>query len=167
MEKGIKYKPCRSTVYPPSGFVLEKHKELLDLPDESLVLDYVYGYSVRSCLGTSLFCTFDGRLVYPASAVIVIHSVRINRQDHFLNHEDEITALAMHPNGRIFASGETGFKPRVFVWDAGSLEGDMVKVIGSPMYMQERSVSVAALQFSNDGKYLVGISTGSRDIVLA
>ena len=162
MEKGIKYKPCRSTVYPPSGFVLEKHKELLDLPDESLVLDYVYGYSVRSCLGTSLFCTFDGRLVYPASAVIVIHSVRINRQDHFLNHEDEITALAMHPNGRIFASGETGFKPRVFVWDAGSLEGDMVKVIGSPMYMQERSVSVAALQFSNDGKYLVGIGNDNN-----
>jgi WD40 repeat protein len=161
-QKGVRYKPCRSTVYPPSGFLPEKHKELLDLPQQSLVLEYVHGYSCRSCKGPSLFCTFDGRLVYPTSAVVVVLSVRSNTQDHFLKHEDEITAICMHPNGRIFASGETGLKPRIFVWDAGTLEGDEIRTVGSPLYLLERSVSTAALQFSPDGKLLIGIGNDNN-----
>ena len=135
----------------------------MEIPQEHLELEYIFGYSCRSC--RSLHCLGDGRLAYAASAVVVVHLINDNSQNHFVQHEDEITAIAMHPNSKFLASGETGFKPRIFVWDSGSIENHRpIKTIGPALFLPERTISPAAIQFSRNGKYLVAIGNDSNHI---
>lgn len=48
-------------------------------------------------------------------------------------HSDDILCLAVHPNGRLVATGEVGRKPKIVVWDVDSkdvkavLEGHLTR----------------------------------------
>ena len=65
-----------------------------------------------------------GRLSFRASAVVVVVADRSHRagMSFFVGHTDDVTALAMHPNGHFFASGSAGFHPKALIFDVEHLE---------------------------------------------
>jgi hypothetical protein len=70
------------------------------LPDESLILEHVYGYRTRDCRN-NLFYTKSGKIVFPAGSVCVVHDIKENTQRFFHGqHKEEVTAVALHPNGK-------------------------------------------------------------------
>jgi len=44
--------------------------------------------------------------MYPASAAVVIHNTIDNTQRFFLEHDDDVMSLAVHPKANIVASGQ-------------------------------------------------------------
>jgi len=89
------------------------------LPDAALQLEYVHGYRGNDCRD-NVKVAADGRVVFPAAGVVVIHDTAVRKQEYFLEHGDDVVCLAAHPNGRYFASGEVGNHPSIFVWDSQS-----------------------------------------------
>jgi len=59
------------------------------------------------------------------------------------SHTDDIISLAIHPNGKIVATGEVGRKPKIVVWD---LETKDVKAILEGFH--KRGVSLLAFDRS-------------------
>ena len=37
-------------------------------------------------------------------------------------HKDDIMSIAVHPNGKIIATGEIGPKPMISIWSVDSME---------------------------------------------
>lgn len=64
-------------------------------------------------------------------------------------HTDDITALAIHPNRDIIATGEVGKNPKICIWSASDPSKSLIE------FRQGRdSRAVASLGFSFDGRYL-------------
>lgn len=68
-----------------------------EAPEAALELEHIYGYR---CFDSRNNIAYDtkGELIYPAAGVAVCHNQRTNRQRHFMQHNDDITCLASHPN---------------------------------------------------------------------
>jgi len=45
-------------------------------------------------------------LLYPAGAFVIMHELSTNTQSFFMDHDDDVVALTIHPNKRIAASGQ-------------------------------------------------------------
>ena len=91
-----------------------------ETPSANVVLDWVYGYNSHSTRN-AVYYSAKGLILYPAGAVCVIQNVAQNSQDHFTGHSDLVTCLKCYhtPEGQtIVASGESGTRPAVLVWDA-------------------------------------------------
>ena len=50
-------------------------------------------------------------MIYPASAVLVIYDPRDHTQRFFDKHDDDVSGMAIHPDGEIVASGQVGHAP--------------------------------------------------------
>ncbi|CAN0012838.1 unnamed protein product, partial [Ectocarpus sp. 12 AP-2014] len=57
---------------------------------------------------TNVLWLRSGEIVYPAAGVVVIHDFETNRQRFFTGHDEEVTAVAVHPHHDIVASGQAG-----------------------------------------------------------
>jgi len=131
-----------------------------DVPvGNSLRLEWVYGYSGRICRNNvrySVHCD----VVYPAGALMVAYSSEKHSQKFMSHHNDEILSVAAHPHGELFASGERGPLPRIFVWDASSMEA-IVVLSGA------HRVGVSAVAFSTDreGRWLASIGQDLEHVV--
>ena len=86
------------------------------IPDSRLTLDWVYGYNSTHQRNNVLYSA-GGEIIYPAGGVTVIYDKVERTQRFHIGHSDEVTAIAMHPNGRIVATGERGRVPKIIVWD--------------------------------------------------
>ena len=78
-------------------------------------MDYVYGIRCKD-KRNNLF-HYKERLFYYAAAVAVQLDYESNTQQFFNKHSDDIIAMAFDPNNQIFATGELGPKPSVYLWD--------------------------------------------------
>jgi WD40 repeat protein len=180
----VRYKQCRSTVFSPSGFIPPSEPGQEQLPSTSLDLEFVHGYSgklpYRTTPCTNIFPLASGELVYPCSATVVIYDKVMHRQRFFFGHDDDVTCLAVHPNGTVVASGQVGRRPPICVWDATKMQQDDnqggggggtgsgpngvggmsagVTHLGNLLF---HSRGVACMDFSTDGSLLV--SVGSDD----
>ena len=84
------------------------------IPDSRLTLDWVYGYN-STHQRNNVHYAAGGEIIYPAGGVIVVYD-KVERTQRFqLGHSDEVTAIAMHPNGRIVATGERGRVPMLLM----------------------------------------------------
>jgi hypothetical protein len=76
----------------------------------------VHGYAGKGALSSSA-CTarYDvaGNVVYCAGRLGVSLNAAEHQQQWFSGHSDDITALVMHPNGRLVATGQAGSSPTV------------------------------------------------------
>ena len=123
----VRYKQCRSTVFMPTGWIPPFEIGAEMLPSTSLELEFVHGYSgrlpFRTTMATNTFALATGEIVYPASASVVVYDKVMHRQRFFFGHDDDVTCLAVHPNGTIVASGQVGRRPPVCVWDTARTKG--------------------------------------------
>jgi microtubule-associated protein-like 6 len=66
------------------------------------------------------------------------------------DHSDEVTCIALHPNGRIVATGERGRVPKVLVWDLATCQ-----TICTLRGFHERGIS--QICFSTSGNELITV----------
>lgn len=138
-------RPWLNVVKPPSTFV--KPDIGYDQPPEiNVQLDHCYGYRVKD-KRNNLHYLQSGELLYHAAALGIVHNQNTNIQRFFNLHKDECTAIALHPDGVIVASGELGARPSIFIWDSKTME---------PLGVAKQGLmdGIDHLAFSPDGKYL-------------
>ena len=75
-----------------------------------------------------------------------------------IHQSDEITAIAMHPNGRVVATGERGRVPKIMVWDVATCQ--TICVIRG---FHERGIS--QLTFSTSGDVLISVGMDEYNTV--
>jgi WD40 repeat protein len=122
-------------------------------PDADLELKFVYGYRGWDCrndvkIGTVGHDRFE--VVYHVARVGIVLNCEDNTQIHNLEHDHDITCLAIHPPSCIVASGEIGMVPKIVLWDSNT--GVTIRTI----LLHKNGVSNIA--FSGSG--LIIISTG-------
>jgi len=108
-------------VFAPSGFQASPEDE--EVPNASLELEHIYGYNGN--LPHNIAINADGSLVYAIAAVGVVVSQETKQQSFFVAHNEDITAFAAHPEGRIMATGQTDPKGAekcyTCVWDSTTI----------------------------------------------
>jgi len=140
-------------------------------------LEWIHGYSIGS-MRNNLKYTSLHNIVYPAAGVGVTLSKDPYGQKFFVNHTNDISALALHiEKGRnIVATGQVGeLRPRVCLWDADTTEtlctiddfhvGAIIHIAFSPdgrnlvTVGQDRAhmVAVYELEYFDDGR--VGVKS--------
>ena len=110
----------RSTAFPPSGWV-DPGEAGRSVPSTDLELEFVFGYNGSRARG-NLCCNEAGEIIFPASRIAVVFNVETRTQRFFLEHSDEVSAIAMHPDKVVVASGEHGSKGTICVWDSQNME---------------------------------------------
>lgn len=100
---GITFAPCRALVYAPSRYKPSRADN--EPPQSSLQLEYVYGIRSHDTQGVLHFVD-EEHLLYPAGAFVIMHELSTNTQSFFMDHDDDVVALTIHPNKRIAASGQ-------------------------------------------------------------
>lgn len=64
----------------------------------------------------------DGSIAYHIAGLGVVFDPATRTQRHFDKHSEEVTAIAFAPDRRTVATGELGKRPKIFVWDAISMQ---------------------------------------------
>lgn len=90
-------------------------------PSTQLQLDWVYGYRGHQCRN-NLFYTSTREVVYFVAGVGVVFNPKYHAQKFFLGHNDDIISLALHPEGKLVATGQVGKEPYICVWDSTSCQ---------------------------------------------
>ena len=104
------------SVMKPSDF--DKNKVRNEAPDCDMELQWVHGYRSFDCRN-NLRYTGKGHMVYPAAALGIVSN---KREQRFFNlHTDDVISLAVHPQGKVVATGEIGRKPKIICWDNETL----------------------------------------------
>lgn len=117
-----------------------------DAPDANLKLEYVYGYRCHD-VRNNLRYTSEDHFVYHTAALGITMNPSKNTQRFFFGHKDDIMAFALHPDGKVVATGEIGPKPLISVWSLETME--VITSFNSPLQK-----GIAQLAFSPSGKLL-------------
>ena len=178
----LKYDECRSTVFAPSSWdpTSADALRLKNKPASSLKIEYVHGYHntgpYTSCTNNNAFILKSGEVVYYSSAVCIILNTEKNTQRFYMGHNDDITAMAVHPNRTIVATGQVGRKPTIHLWNANAgpvnshldvLPGFEPETDDDVKYPLEECTAlgelklhthgISSLDFSPDGKLLCSV----------
>jgi len=86
-------------------------------PDANLELEFIHGYRTHDTRNNLRF-TSSGDFVYHSAAVGIVFNKESRTQKFYFDHIDDITALAIHPNKKIIATGEIGPYPLIGLWDS-------------------------------------------------
>jgi hypothetical protein len=105
---------------PPSSF-RRAGKDALDAPDLEINLEWVHGYRGSKSRNNIEYMA-DNSVVYYAAGVAVKYDPATHTQTHFLEHRDDVTAIAYHPDKVHFASGELGKRPSCFIVDSTTMK---------------------------------------------
>jgi WD40 repeat protein len=149
-------KPWIGAIKPPTNPPRFKNMP----PSVSLQLEYVYGYRCFDSRQNLYYTTDPAKVVYMTAAVGVVLNKSTNTQDLFgagpdtLNHghTDDITALALHPEKDIVATGEVGKNPKICIWRTSD---PTIPICEFRQGKDTRAVS--ALGFSFDGNLLASV----------
>lgn len=98
-----------------------------------------------------------GEVVFPASAAVVIMDTEQNTQRFFLEHDDDVTAVAVHPTQDIVASGQLARKAFVLVYDV-TLSADTGITFINELNLGNNTRGVKCLDFSPDGAQLLTVA---------
>ena len=109
-----------STAFPPSSWCDPGHVGRA-APLTELELEFIFGYNGSRARG-NLCCNDAGELIFPVSRYAVVFNIETRTQRFFLKHTDEVSAVRMHPDQIVVASGEYGCKGTICVWDSQSIE---------------------------------------------
>lgn len=141
----LSMKPWKSNVREPSNW--KESRKVDQDPRVTMELKYVYGYRGWDCRNNIGFAQNRSQIVYPVASVGIVLNSDSNSQVHNIEHDDDIIALSVHPEGHIVATGEIGNHPKIVIWDTNT--GITIRVI----YFHSKGVS--HLMFSGSGVMLV------------
>jgi WD40 repeat protein/Ca2+-binding EF-hand superfamily protein len=139
-------KPWLGAIKQPSSF--KQPKYLDDVPKVNIELEYAFGYRSKDCRNNVFI--IDDKVYYHTAAVAVELNLESNTQRFFNCHSDDIISMAYNDNKNIFATGEIGPKPMLYIWgpnemkEISLLKGGAIK-------------GLCGLAFSPSGKRLAGI----------
>nr|CDS29739.1 echinoderm microtubule associated protein1 [Hymenolepis microstoma] len=126
-------------------------------PEEQLKLEWVYGYRGKDCRN-NVYLLPTGEIIYFVAAVAVLYNLEQHSQRHYLEHNDAIKCLAIHPDRITIATGQSAghgtsdARPHIRIWNSVSLE--TLHVIGLGIFEN----SVACLSFSKtDGGSMIAV----------
>lgn len=154
-DEALAVKPWIGQFKPPSNLPRLSNAE----PKTQLELEYCYGYRVFDTRQNLFFTANTSCVVYMTAAIGVVLDSQTNTQKFFgagnakvvKGHTDDITALAIHPDRDLIATGEVGKNPKICVWRASDPSTAVVS------FFQGRDTrAVTALGFSDDGSLLAG-----------
>lgn len=125
-------------------------KQRTNIPDLSLRLEYIYGFTSEGMRGCVRYSKSNDA-IFVASTI----GVRMNRgsraQTFFQRHTDKITAFASTRDGAYAATGQLGHEPFVSIWDTATCK----EVISMP---DTFSNAVSCMAFSNNSKLLAAVA---------
>jgi len=116
-------------LYRPTDLELYDVNAPSHLPEQSLELEWVYGYRGKDCR-SNIHIVSTGEIVYFTAAVVVLFDPLNQTQRHYKGHNDDVKSIAIHPDKTIVATGqvagiELDGKPRVpqvHIWKIETLE---------------------------------------------
>ncbi len=168
-EKGVKYRQLQGVVFPPTAEAEQRSAGVPapapQLPRANLQLERLHGYSGADTWGNLLVNKY-AELIYYAATVVVVQppqhddSGQLGGQRFFFGHDNDVCALAIHPDGETVVSGQIGRDAKVIVWSSRTNE----IIARIPQYHEQR---IYALAFSTSGLALmsVGAEGGSQGAV--
>jgi len=124
-------------------------------PVGSLTLNYVHGYRCfDDCRNTAKWLA-DGRVVFIGAALGVVFDYKKNKQEFFSKHEEDLVSMAVHPKGKIVATGQMAAKGKaktidLYVWDSKTKQ-DFCNL--NHFHLR----AITALSFSSDGSKLLSV----------
>lgn len=137
-------------------------------PCASLTLDYAFGlrtdfHSGQAIYGIQLRGTrarMEGGsdpyvAVYATAALGVVHRLDNNTQTYFNVHTDDISCLALSPDGNYAATGQIGKHPECYIWSVKDPTSGPITRIGSKKFFDR---AVCTVCFSYDSEYLMAMS---------
>ena len=127
-------------------------------PESGIKLQFVHGYRGYDCRN-NLFFTPHNKIVYHIAAVGIVYNSETHHQKCYVAHTDDILCLAIHPSGRLVATGQIGKNPEIHVWDEEELRTLSILKDG-----HERGV--CAVDFSPDGKHVVSVGLDNEHCVV-
>lgn len=144
-------KPWLGAIKAPSDFV-SPARDFDKAPEISIKLDYVHGYRAKDSR-MNVYFNSEGHVVTHAAAVgfktiVPPNESTSSEQTHHTDHTDDIMSIAQHPNKAIFATGEIGPKPKIFIWDSTNECKTTLKI------HKNTTKGVDTLGFSPDGNWL-------------
>jgi len=152
----IQYPQCKKGVWPPSNWTPHLAERSAQLPDLKLKLEFVYGYDGLEATAPNIFYTRTGEVAYHAAAVGIVYNRTTHAQRFFLEHDDDILCMAIHPDRSTVATGQVGKDPVVYVWD--TLECRTIKKLAQGYGNR----GITACCFSPDGSKLACIATDNN-----
>jgi len=153
----VRYAESRSAVYEPSSF--DPGAVRNDFTSTSLTLEHVNGYSGKIATDTNVKWLHTGELVYPASATVVIHDTNSNTQRFFLEHDDDVMSVAIHPKLNIVASGQLCRRAFVLVYEVNAVghpDGGISFI--SELILGPNTRGCKSIDFSPDGDLLLCVA---------
>jgi WD40 repeat protein len=137
------------------------------VPNETLSLDYVYGYRAIDSRNNVFYTANPDEIVYMTAALGVVLNTKTNTQRFFgggdksklKGHDDDITSLAVHPNKKYVATGQVGKDPMICVWAVADCS------LLAKFKMGKDTRGVKCVGFSNDGKYLAAVGDDNEHTV--
>ena len=164
------FKPFHAGVFAPqitnsAGKILpwEPDPSMFEVPKQELELETVHG-----CRGHDQHshACFNSRFhaVYYTAKIVVVQDREYGLQRFFQGHTEDVSCIAPHPQGRIFASGQTGTKGLICVWDSQRQEtrilqgGRQRSLCQIASFEAAGSHGIAVMSFSARGAHLVSVS---------
>jgi len=132
------------------------------VPDSKLEMDFVYGYHNSGFVDSSRNNTFylkSKEMLYHTAGLVIIYDKESHSQTFFTGHDEEVSAVAVHPNGVLIASGQSGRNPPIYVWDSSErVEGQKpLPEEAHKATLNSHEQRICSLDFSHDGKLLVSV----------
>ena len=114
--------PWISNIVEPSDWTPKP--SLLNTADIDLELEWVNGYRARDCRNNVDYAA-GGQIVYFAASLGVVYDKNTDRQTFYTGdgvQSQDVVSMALHPNGKLCATGALGTRPKIVVWDVDSLQ---------------------------------------------
>lgn len=138
-------------------------------PDECLVLQHVYGFRAFDTRQNVWYTASAQEIVYMTAALGIVLNTETNVQKFFgggevgtvSGHDDDVTAIAIHPDRTLVVTGQIGKNPRICVWDSRDC------TLKSAFSQGVDTKSVKSISFSASGKYVYTIADNDKHTVSA
>lgn len=106
--------------------------------------------------------------MFPAGSVGVVHDIKANTQKFFHGrHKEDITALAIHPDGKFAATGDVVTHDDgcfVYIWDTTN-QNETSSQVQLRIGEKKLARGVADVEFSPDGRYLTVVAMDADHMI--
>lgn len=128
-------------------------------PSQAVNVEWIYGYTGQRMRNNARY-SLEGDVMYPVGSIVVVYNKVRHAQKYYTGHRGEVLSLAVHPEGRIVASGDAVEPcPCIDIWDSSD-RGRKHVLRGI------HRMGVVLLSFSPDGSRLASVGMDPRHLLV-